>query len=233
MRRLARSCAVPLAVSVLATAAHAQAVNRQPGGSMKPTILPGARFTTTPIDADGPDYGDVTMFFGPSDGKAYVKRVVGLPGDTVQMQDGILYLNGQPAPQAPTADFIETRAPQGLFDAIPRCANDPVPEGGECFKQQLTETLPNGYSYQILNILDGGTMDDTAEITVPQGHYFVLGDNRDNSNNSRIAADRGGLGMVPVERLIARIDRVETAPADGGLAKIWPWASDDALRPVQ
>ena len=84
-----------------------------------------------------------------------------------------------------------------------------APDSGQCLAQRFTETLPNGVSHAVLNLMDGGPGDNTQEFTVPEGQYFFLGDNRDNSGDSRWPASVGGVGMVPEEFLIGRADQLE------------------------
>jgi signal peptidase I len=180
-----------------------------PAGSMKPTLLigdyafanklvygwsryafplGGASFSGRILSAE-PRRGDVVVFRLPSDPKVdYVKRVVGLPGDSVQMIAGKLHLNGTPVPTEHLDDVSEEEC-----DA----------PGAPCRSvryARLRETLPGGASYTILDHEPDGAYDDTAVFTVPAGHYFVAGDNRDNSVDSR-----GAVGFVPRENLVGRM----------------------------
>ena len=130
-----------------------------------------------------PRYGDVMVYRYPRDASVdYVKRVVGLPGDRIQMIQGQLYLNGAPVKRERLADIIEEGRPA----------------------KHWRETLPNGASYETLDITDNGFLDNTQIYVVPAGAYFVLGDNRDNSQDSRIATH----GYVPFDNLIGRVETI-------------------------
>jgi signal peptidase I len=217
-----------------------------PSGSMKETLLIGdflfvnkmaygysrwsCPFGACPINgrifASDPERGDVVVFRHPGTGADYIKRLVGLPGDRVQMRDGILYLNDEAVPQEPAGDFVEVFERQGSAGAFPRCANAPVGEGGACIKPRAIETLPNGVSYPVLNIVDGGMADNTDVFTVPDGHFFFMGDNRDNSLDSRMPRSVGGVGMVPFDHLIGRARHVVFSSEGRSLFFFWTWRSD-------
>jgi signal peptidase I len=141
------------------------------------------------IFASEPRLGDVVVFRLPRDSSViFIKRLVGLPGDTVQMINGQLHINGQPVKRERIEDFVET-------------------EGGRAVGvKQWRETLPNGVSYATLDPVDNGLYDNTSVYEVPAGNYFMLGDNRDNSTDSRTAAGRGGVGFVPLENLVGRAE---------------------------
>jgi len=144
-----------------------------------------------------PQRGDVVVFKLPSDeGTDYIKRVVGLPGDRIQMIGGALTINGVAVGRERVEDF------RGLDAA-----------GREILVPQYRETLPNGVSYLTLDLVPDGAFDDTDEFVVPEGSYFVMGDNRDNSADSRLAPnyehpERGGVGFVPFENLVGRAEIV-------------------------
>ncbi len=182
-----------------------------PSGSMEPTLMIGdeiaaakyaygySRFSVPfglmpdfkgRILAQPPVRGDVVVFALPRDSsQIYVKRVIGLPGDRVQMRHGMLFLNGE---------------------AVPRRAVGPVTvslEGHQARGTKYVETLPNGRRHDIIT-LAGGPLDDTREFMVPDKSYFMMGDNRDNSLDSRVSPAEGGVGFVPAENLIGRVDRV-------------------------
>ncbi len=224
-----------------------------PSGSMKQTLLIGdflfvnkmaygysrwsCPFGLCPIPgrifAREPERGDIVVFRHPVSGDDYIKRVIGLPGDTVQMRDGILYLNGEPLPQEPDGVFEEVFERQGSVGQMPRCENAPVGQGGICTKSRYIETLPGGRQFPVLNIEDGGFFDNTPLYTVPDGHFFFIGDNRDNSVDSRTPQNVGGVGMVPFENLIGRANRVVFSSAGRSMLAFWTWRSDRFFHPLQ
>ncbi|MFZ0124095.1 MAG: signal peptidase I [Xanthobacteraceae bacterium] len=174
-----------------------------PSGSMQPTLLIGDYFFVSKyaygysryslpfspplfsgrIFGTQPRYGDVVVYRYPRDTSVdYVKRVVGLPGDRIQMIQGQLYLNGTPVKRDRLADLIEDGRPA----------------------KHWRETLPNGASYETLDLTDNGFLDNTQIYTVPPGAYFVLGDNRDHSQDSRVAVH----GFVPLENLVGRAETI-------------------------
>ncbi len=223
-----------------------------PSGSMKPTLLIGdflfvnkfaygysrhsCPFSICPFSgrilASQPERGDVVVFKHPTNGTDYIKRLIGLPGDTVQMQDGLLYVNGQMLPQEPAGVFPEVNAPQGPMRGLPRCANRPVEIGGECLKAEAIETLPGGKRHPVLDI-DQGFGDTTPVFTVPEGEYFFMGDNRDNSMDSRFPRSAGGVGFVPFENLVGRADRVIFSSAGASMLAFWTWRPDRFFEPVE
>jgi signal peptidase I len=172
-----------------------------------------------------PERGDVVVFRHPVTGADFIKRVIGLPGDRVQMRDGVVWLNDQPLPQEPEGMFEEVFDRQGPIGQFPRCANAPVGQGGVCLKERFRETLPSSRSYTVLNI-DESFADNTPVFTVPEGHFFFIGDNRDNSQDSRAPQSVGGVGMVPFENLIGRARHVVFSSAGRSMLHFWTWRGD-------
>jgi len=173
-----------------------------------------------------PERGDVVVFRHPTLNVDYVKRLIGLPGDKIQMKDGVLYINGEAAPQTPAGTFDEIFEPQGRMGGTPKCINGSVGLGGVCQKERFIETLPGGVEHPILNSTSRSGTDNTRVFTVPEGNYFFMGDNRDNSTDSRVDPRAGGVGMVPAEYLLGRADRVIFSSAGKRLVYFWTWRGD-------
>ncbi len=223
-----------------------------PSGSMKDTLLIGdflfvnkmaygysrysCPFGLCPfpgrILGSEPERGDVVVFRHPVNGSDFIKRLVGLPGDRVQMKGGVLHLNDAPVRLEPAGVFTEVYERQGPAGQFPRCENAPVGQGGLCTKTRLRETLPNGRSHNILNIADTFG-DDTPVFTVPAGHYFFMGDNRDNSQDSRFPQAVGGVGFVPFDHLIGRADRIMFSSAGSSMLYFWTWRSDRYFKAIE
>jgi signal peptidase I len=196
-----------------------------PSGSMKPSLLVGDYVFANRLaygfpalvcglgycDKDmGPlgrevKMGDVAVFRHPTTGFHFVKRIVGLPGDTIQMVDGNLVINGTKLNVSSDGLFSELYT---IEEGYLACNNAPVALGEVCTKSQYLEILPNGKAHHILNLSNGLGGDDTDVFQVPEGHVFAIGDNRDNSNDSRFDVDSGGLGFVPLDRMIGRVDLI-------------------------
>jgi len=198
---------------------------RVPSGSMVPTLLIGdeligAKFAygfsrySLPIgelpDFSGrlfdrpPERGDVIVFRLPREpSTTYVKRLVGLPGDRIQTRAGRLYIN----------DTLVPRRAVGTY------------EGATLYVETLPTADGKGREHQLIEFSDHDRYDDTAVYTVPERHYFMMGDNRDNSLDSRISAADGGVGFVPEENLVARADMLllSTDP-DIGWFDVKRWA---------
>ena len=172
-----------------------------------------------------PERGDVVVFRHPVSGRDFIKRLIGLPGDKIQVKSGVLYINDVPVKLQADGVFEEISEPQGPQRSRPRCENGPVGEGGICIKSREIETLPNGVSHTILNIANTST-DNTGVYKVPEGHYFFMGDNRDNSTDSRVPQTAGGVGYVPAENLIGRADRIMFSSAGRSMLFFWTWRPD-------
>ncbi|HXD46864.1 MAG TPA: signal peptidase I [Pseudolabrys sp.] len=202
-----------------------------PSGSMEPTLqigdellatkypygystasLPG--FVTLPnsgrVFGELPKRGDVVVFRWPGDrSQVWVKRVIGLPGDRIAMRDGRVIINGTPA---------------GLkADGTGQSENE---DGGRTRAARYIETLPGGRSHVIFKLTPSEPLDNMAEITVPPGRLFVMGDNRDNSADSRVPLREGGVGLLPVSDLVGRVDAI-VGSWDLGMKHqpIWTWPS--------
>jgi signal peptidase I len=196
-----------------------------PSGSMKETLLVGdylfvSKFSygyskysipfspplfSGRIMGSEPERGDIAVFKLPTDNATdYIKRVIGLPGDKIQMIDGVLQINGQAVPKERIDDWIEEE-PSGRQVRVPR------------FK----ETLPNGVVHETLDLTPTGFHDNTPVYDVPSGHYFMMGDNRDNSTDSRV---QSAVGFVPYENLVGRAEIIFFSVEEGRHAwAIWEW----------
>ncbi|KAB7647844.1 signal peptidase I [Polymorphobacter fuscus] len=199
-----------------------------PSGSMLPSLLIGDRLIVSKFpygysylspsinilpEIPGrifgrlPERGDVAVIKAPRDKVDYIKRVIGLPGDTVQMKNGQLWLNGAPVSRVRVADTEIPVSPNSdcvsPIDARFRTTNaagEPV-----CKLPTYRETMPGGRSYLTLDLADT-PQDNTDPMIVPEGHIFLMGDNRDNSEDSRFDPLIGGLGMLPIENLVGRAE---------------------------
>lgn len=198
-----------------------------PSGSMKATLLVGdylfvSKYTygythysipfspplfSGRIFSSSPERGDIAVFRLPKDDSTdYIKRVIGLPGDRVRMIDGLLHINGQPVKRERIEDYIETEETERATRV-----------------KRWRETLSNGVSYTTLDLIDNGFYDNTQEYVVPPGHYFMMGDNRDNSTDSRVLSQ---VGYVPFENFVGRAQIIFFSVAEGERAWqiwLWPW----------
>ncbi len=178
-----------------------------------------------------PKRGDVVVFRHPSEKDDLIKRVIGIPGDTVEVKAGELILNGKPLPRQKLRPFAMRISQNTPCKVVPP-ASPVVAESGDsrvCLYPAYRETLPGGPSYTVLDQVDTATADDFSPIQVPAGHVFLMGDNRDDSLDSRFSPAEGGIGMVPVDNLIGRA--LVTFWSTDGSASYWkPWTWATALR---
>ena len=157
-----------------------------------------------------PERGDVVVFRLPAAPHIdFIKRVIGLPGDQIQMRSGVLYINGNPVRKEADGEFVETQ-----------------PDGTVLTIRRYKETLPEGKQYNVLDMTQLGEVDNTGIYTVPEGHYFMMGDNRDNSTDSRYIDQ---VGFVPAANLIGKAQMIFFSMEDGtAFWEFWKWP--EALR---
>ena len=197
-------------------------------------LIPGRIWPSTP------DRGDVVVFKAPpTQRQDYIKRVIGLPGDLVQVKDGTVYLNGTAIPKKRIDDMV-LPITQNMIDSAVR-ENSPSPcyrtrfegkvaDGSPvCRYPQYRETLPGGKSYNVLD-LENGIADNTEVFIVPESHLFLMGDNRDRSADSRFpATDGAGIGFVPEENLVGKA-LISVFSTDGSANWLLPWTWFTAAR---
>jgi signal peptidase I len=197
-----------------------------PSGSMKETLLIGDYLLVSKYSygfthyslpfspplfsgrfwASDPVRGDIVVFRLPkNDSIDYIKRLIGLPGDRIQMINGILHINEQPVQRERIEDSVEREGTGGPSTRISR----------------WRETLPNGVSYTTLSLIGNGPYANTPVYLVPPGHYFMMGDNRDNSADSRVLSE---VGYVPFENLVGRAQVIFFSVIEGEHAwEVWGW----------
>jgi len=168
-----------------------------------PRLFSGRLFSSEPVR------GDVVVFRLPKDGTTdYVKRVIGLAGDRIQMRGGLLYINDMPVMRERLGDFV---------------GGDPCGSDAAARVKRWRETLPNGVSYETFDCFDNGFYDNTSVYAVPAGHYLMMGDNRDNSSDSRALS---AVGYVPLENLIGRVVMIFYSGTPGPAGKVSVARSD-------
>lgn len=220
-----------------------------PSGSMMPTMLVGDYLFVSKwpygyskhsfplgipsfdgrVMEDYPEHGDVVVFSSPTEpGKVVVKRVIGLPGDSVEMRDGTLILNGAAVPKEKLRDFQLEVSPNSPCNVAPGARQfiEPNAEGVDlCRYPAFRETLPNGVSYTVLDQAETSG-DNVGPFIVQEGFVFLMGDNRDASGDSRFATS---LGQVPIENLMGRAE-MNFWSTDGSSSYFLPWTWFTALR---
>ena len=194
-----------------------------PSGSMIPTLLVGDYLFVSKssygyskhslpfslplipgrVMYDIPKRGDVVVFKLPTDNKTdYIKRIVGLPGDTIQVRGGILHINGEAVKRERLGEYVYKDTRGNFHNTV-----------------RYRETLPNGVSHEILEESDSYPADNTPEYRVPEGHFFGMGDNRDNSQDSRFLMY---VGYIPKENLVGRAEMMFFSN-DGSFWQVWTW----------
>lgn len=193
------------------------------------------------ILASQPERGDVVVFKAPPTQRDdYIKRVIGLPGDVIQMRGGILEINGVAVKKEPIADLVipvtenmlTASAGEGLASPcwLPDFEEQTRDGGQQCRYPRYRETLPGGRTYEILDLMPGYQGDDTEAFVVGEGQVFAMGDNRDRSSDSRFEAKEGGaIGIVPQENLEGRA-LVTVFSTDGSARWLLPWTWFSAAR---
>ena len=204
---------------------------RIPSGSMQPTLLVGdymvvckwsygySRFSFEPLNfgaphgrlfGKAPERGDVIVFRPePQLDKDLVKRLIGMPGDTLQVRGGAVYINGEPLKRE-SLGVVTFKEQTGDYSEI----------------QAWKETLPNGVSYTTFDREEEGRLDDTPAYEIPEGHYFFMGDDRDNSADSRVLDQ---VGYVPLENLVGKVQFVFLS-YDPSTSLFKPWTIITGLR---
>jgi signal peptidase I len=183
------------------------------------------------ILGNSPRRGDVVVFRVPAENADLIKRVIGLPGDTVEMREGQLILNGHAVARKPLPPIAVPVSVNSPCRVIPPATPTVAAFGNRrnCMFKAYLESLPGGPSYTVLDQVAHGEGDDFGPVAVPAGRLFLMGDNRDDSLDSRFPESEGGIGMVPFEDLIGRA--MVTFWSTDGSASYWePWTWFSALR---
>ena len=177
-----------------------------------------------------PEPGDVVVFKAPPNAHDdYIKRVIGLSGDIIQVTDGIVSINGTPIERKRIDDFELPVSPNSpcYRPEFESTKQDGTPI---CHYPQFQETLPNGVTYRVLDVDQNSEGDNTQAFVVPEGHMFLMGDNRDRSADSRFPAQEGqAIGMVPEENLVGKA-LISVFSTDGSAEWIKPWSWISAAR---
>jgi signal peptidase I len=178
-----------------------------------------------------PKRGDVVVFRHPSEEADLIKRVIGLPSDTIALSNGRLILNGKPVDRTRLPPFQMPISANSPCKVMPGAIPSVTLRSGKpyCSYPAYLEILPGGPSYTVLDQVDHGPADDFGPVKVPAGHVFVMGDNRDDSLDSRFPPFEGGVGMLPVDHLIGRA-MVTFWSTDGSASYVKPWTWFSALR---